>query len=177
MGDPEPTDIAVARNGRAQARKGRPLLSSRAFTACMADGWRCPRQRGRPWTFGALSASFNAARYRAATPGKPFQVAVQRGVRMYHDQTTRPLNDMRWEMLTLLAHGAFVTMIDKTAYDGWLDPVAYDRIGELLGEAPAMRDQSGQFDRMRASKMRRARSRRWRKNPFPIRYVMFGYCS
>jgi len=95
------------------------------------------------WAFGALSASFNAEWYRAATPGKPFQVAVQRGVRMYHDQTTRPLHDMRWEMFTLLAHGAFVTMIDKTAYDGWLDPVAYDRIGELLGEARAKRANFG----------------------------------
>jgi hypothetical protein len=95
------------------------------------------------WAFGALSASFNAAWYRAATPGKPFQIAVQRGVRMYHDQTTRPLNDMRWEMFTLLAHGAFVTMIDKTAYDGWLDPVAYDRIGELLDEARADRAHFG----------------------------------
>ena len=96
------------------------------------------------WAFGALTASFNAAWYRAATPGKPFQVAVQRGVRMYHDQTTRPLNDMRWEMFTLLAHGAFVTMIDKTAYDGWLDPVAYDRIGALLGEARRKRAHFGQ---------------------------------
>ena len=95
------------------------------------------------WAFGALSASFNAEWYRAATPGKPFQVAVQRGVRMYHDQTTRPLHDMRWEMSTLLAHGAFVTMIDKTAYDGRLDPVAYDRIGELLGEAREKRREFG----------------------------------
>lgn len=95
------------------------------------------------WAFGALTSSFNAAWYRAATPGKPFQVAVQRGVRMYHDQTTRPLQDMRWEMFTLLAHGAFVTMIDKTAYDGWLDPVAYGRIGELLHEARAKRAQFG----------------------------------
>jgi hypothetical protein len=95
------------------------------------------------WAFGALSASFNAEWYRAATPEKPFQVAIQRGVRMYHDQTTRPLNDMRWEMFTLLAHGAFVTMIDKTAYDGWLDPVAYDRIGALLGEARANRAHFG----------------------------------
>jgi hypothetical protein len=96
------------------------------------------------WAFGALSASFNAAWYHAATPGKPFQVAVQRGVRMYHDQTTRPLEDMRWEMFTLLAHGAFVTMIDKTAYDGWLDPVAYERIGLVLGEARKKREHFGQ---------------------------------
>jgi hypothetical protein len=96
------------------------------------------------WAFGALTASFNAEWYRAATPGKPFQVAIQRGVRMYHDQTTRPLNDMRWEMFTLLAHGAFVTMIDKTAYDGSLDPVAYARMGDLLGEARARRADFGQ---------------------------------
>lgn len=96
------------------------------------------------WAFGALTASFNAEWYRAATPGKPFQVAIQRGVRMYHDQTTRPLNDMRWETFTLLAHGAFVTMIDKTAYDGSLDPVAYGRIGALLSEARAKRAHFGQ---------------------------------
>jgi hypothetical protein len=95
------------------------------------------------WAFGALSASFNAEWYRAATPGKPFQVAIQRGVRMYHDQTTRPLHDMRWEMSTLLAHGAFVTMIDKTAYDGRLDPVAYERMGAVLGEARAKRSEFG----------------------------------
>ncbi len=113
------------------------------------------------WAFGALSASFNAAWYRAATPGKPFQVAVQRGVRMYHDQTTRPLNDMRWEMFTLLAHGAFVTMIDKTAYDGWLDPVAYDRIGQLLGEARAKRAQFGHQPVREVGIYFSARSRDW----------------
>ena len=91
------------------------------------------------WGFSALGVGLNAEFYRAATPGQPFQVAMQRGVRMYHDQTTRPLNDLRWELFTLLAHGAFVTMVDKTAYDGWLDPVAYRRIGEAFHEARAKR--------------------------------------
>ena len=77
--------------------------------------------------------------YRAATPGIPFQVAMRRGVRMYHDQTTRPLNDLRWELMTLLAHGSFVTVVDKTAYDGWLDSVAYRRIGAAFREAKAGR--------------------------------------
>ncbi len=96
------------------------------------------------WGFSALTVGLNAEFYRAAFPGHPFQVAIQRGVRMYHDQTTRPLNDMRWEMLTLLSHGAFVTMIDKTAYDGWLDPVAYERIGKALWEARSKRAHFGQ---------------------------------
>ncbi|MDG3006335.1 beta-galactosidase trimerization domain-containing protein [Paludisphaera mucosa] len=87
------------------------------------------------WGFSSLGVGLNAEFYRAATPGQPFQVAIQRGVRMYHDQTTRPLNDIRWELATLLAHGAFVTMVDKTGYDGGLDPVAYRRIGAAFREA------------------------------------------
>ncbi|MCL4176803.1 MAG: hypothetical protein KJ072_03525 [Verrucomicrobia bacterium] len=122
------------------------------------------------WAFGALTASFNAAWYRAATPGKPFQVAIQRGVRMYHDQTTRPLNDMRWEMFTLLAHGAFVTMIDKTAYDGWLDPVAYTRFGELLGEARAKRAQFGQTPVREVGIYFSARTRDWIGRDKPATY-------
>jgi hypothetical protein len=62
---------------------------------------------------------------------------------MYHDQTTRPLNDLRWELLTLLAHGAFVTVVDKTGFDGWLDPVAYERIGAAFKEAQAKREHFG----------------------------------
>ncbi|MBP7052901.1 MAG: beta-galactosidase trimerization domain-containing protein [Phycisphaerae bacterium] len=96
------------------------------------------------WGFSALTVGLNAEFYRAATPGLPVQVAIQRGVRMYHDQTTRPLNDIRWELLTLLAHGTFVTMVDKAGFDGWLDPVAYDRIGTAFKEAHAKREHFGQ---------------------------------
>ncbi len=96
------------------------------------------------WGFSALTVGLNAEFYRAATPGLPVQVAIQRGVRMYHDQTTRPLNDIRWELLTLLAHNAFVTMVDKTGFDGRLDWVAYDRIGAAFEEAHAKREHFGQ---------------------------------
>ena len=96
------------------------------------------------WGFSALGVGLNAQFYKAATPGHPVQVAMQRGVRMYHDQTTRPLHDLRWELLTLLAHGAFVTIVDKTAYDGWLDPVAYERFGQAFREVHAKRDHFGQ---------------------------------
>lgn len=91
------------------------------------------------WGFSALTVGLNAAFYRASAPGQRAQVAMQRGVRMYHDQTTRPLNDMRWELLTLLSHGAFATIVDKTAFDGWLDPVAYGRFQSLFEEVRAKR--------------------------------------
>ncbi len=87
------------------------------------------------WGFGALSGGMVAKFLSAALPGGRYQVAIQRGVRMYHDQTTRPLADMRWEVMSLLSHGAQVTMIDKTAFDGWLDPVFYDRIQTIFTEA------------------------------------------
>jgi hypothetical protein len=96
------------------------------------------------WGFSALGVGLNAEFYRAATPGRPFQIAMQRGVRMYHDQTTRPLADQRWELFNLLAHGAFVTMVDKTGFDGWLDPVAYERFGALFQEVKAKTRHFGQ---------------------------------
>ena len=43
------------------------------------------------WAFSALGVGLNAEFYRASTPHRAFQVAIQRGVRMYHDQTTRPV--------------------------------------------------------------------------------------
>ncbi len=95
------------------------------------------------WGFSALTVGLNAAFYRAAASPQRVQVAMQRGVRMYHDQTTRPLNDIRWELLTLLSHGAFVTMVDKTGFDGALDPVAYERTGAAFAEAQAKRPHFG----------------------------------
>lgn len=95
------------------------------------------------WGFSALTVGLNVQFYRAAVPDQRVQVAMQRGVRMYHDQTTRPLNDIRWELLTLLSHGAFVTMVDKTGFDGSLDPVAYERTGAAFAEAQAKRTHFG----------------------------------
>jgi hypothetical protein len=119
------------------------------------------------WGFSALTVGLNAQFYRSAFPGHPYQVAINRGVRIYHDQTTRPLNDMRWETLTLLSHGAFVTMIDKMAYDGGLDPVAYQRIGDLLREARAKREHFGQPPVREVGLYFSARTRDWvaRENP------------
>ncbi len=124
------------------------------------------------WGFSALGVGLNAEFYRASTPGKPFQVAIQRGVRMYHDQTTRPVNDMRWEALTLLAHGAFVTMIDKTAFDGSLDPVAYQRIGQVLGEAREKRSHFGQAPLYDIGLYFSSRTRDWIGREEPAKYFL-----
>jgi hypothetical protein len=106
----------------------------------------------------------------AATPGRPFQVAMQRGVRMYHDQTTRPLADLRWELLTLLAHGAFVTCVDKTAFDGGLDPVAYDRIGAAFADALARRAHFGHVPVAEVAIWFSARTRDWLGRDKPAGY-------
>jgi hypothetical protein len=122
------------------------------------------------WGFSALGVGLNAEFYRAATPGLPVQVAIQRGVRMYHDQTTRPLNDIRWELATLLAHGAFVTMVDKTGYDGRLDPVAYRRIGEAFRDAKALREHFGHRPVREVGLYFSTRSRDWYGRDKPSRY-------
>ena len=122
------------------------------------------------WGFSALTVGLNAAFYRAATPGRPVQVAMQRGVRMYHDQTTRPLNDLRWELFTLLAHGAFVTVVDKTGFDGGLDPVAYERFGAAFEEVQKKRAHFGQQPVAEVGIYFCHRSRDWLGRDQPARY-------
>jgi len=123
------------------------------------------------WAFGALAVGLNAEFYRAATPGVPVQVAMQRSVRMYHDQTTRPLNDIRWELFTLLAHGTFVTMIDKTAFDGWLDPVVYERTGSAFQEALRKREHFGQSPMAEVGLYYSSRSRDWLGRDKPMAWM------
>ena len=128
------------------------------------------------WGFSALSVGLTAEFLAAATPGRPYQIAMQRGVRMYHDQTTRPLNDLRWELLTLRAHNAQVTIVDKTAYDGWLDPVGYDRIGQTFRDAHS---RESDFDHPLLPEVGlyySARSRDWygRENPAKYQQAFFG---
>jgi hypothetical protein len=97
------------------------------------------------WGFSAATIGLNAEFYRAATPGLPVQVAISRDARVYHNQTVRPLADLRWELLTLLAHGSFVTVVDKLQFDGAADPVAYERIGQAFADALARRKHFGQL--------------------------------
>lgn len=124
------------------------------------------------WGFSALGVGLNARFYAAATPGLPFQVAMQRGVRMYHDQTTRPLNDLRWELFTLLAHGAFVTIVDKTAYDGGLDPVAYERFGAAFEEARAARADFGRPIHADVAIYYSSKTRDWYAKDAPRKYQL-----
>ncbi len=122
------------------------------------------------WGFSALGVGLNAQFYRAATPGRPFQVAMQRSVRMYHDQTTRPPNDIRWELFTLLSHGAFVTMVDKTAFDGRLDPIAYQRTLAAFKEARQKREHFGHTPVYEAGLYFSSHTRDWIGREEPGRY-------
>jgi hypothetical protein len=122
------------------------------------------------WGFSALTVGLNAEFYKAATPGLPFQIAMQRGVRMYHDQTTRPLNDIRWELLTLLSHGGFVTIVDKTAFNGWLDPLAYERFGAAFKEVHAKREHFGHQPVYEVGIYYSSRTRDWYGRDKPANY-------
>ena len=96
---------------------------------------------GGPVTYGLTAEFFRATCAAGGAGATPtFQVAMQHGLHMYHDQTTRPLNDLRRELFTLLSHGAMVTIVDKRACDGTPDPVAYEHITAAFAEAHRKRE-------------------------------------
>jgi hypothetical protein len=123
------------------------------------------------WGFSALAAGLTTEFVRAATPGRRYQVVMQRGARFYHDQTTRPTNDMRWEMFALLMHGAQVTIVDKTPFEGQIDPVAYGRMAEVFKEVNAKREHFGQPQVYDVGIMYSARSRDWYGREQPYKYM------
>lgn len=127
------------------------------------------------WGFSALNVGLTSRFLAATNPGAIFQVAMQRGVRMYHDQTTRPLNDIRWELFTLLSHGTRVTIVDKTAYDGWLDPVGYERVGQAFKEALAKREHFGQPVLAEVGLYYSARTRDWWAREDAAKYQLSFY--
>ncbi len=123
------------------------------------------------WGFSPLGAGLTAQFARAADPEAVYQVVMQRGVRMYHDQTTRPLNDLRWEMFALLANGAQVTIVDKTPFDGSLDQTAYARMGAVMREAQAKRAHFGQPLVQEVALYYSSRSRDWYGRETPSKYI------
>jgi hypothetical protein len=124
------------------------------------------------WGFSALTVGLNAEFYRAATPGNPFQIAISRDARCYHNQTVRPLADLRWELFTLLSHGGFVTVVDKLGFDGWLDPVCYERLGQVFREAQAKRPQFHGQAVARAGLFFSSRTRDWYGREKPADYFL-----
>lgn len=128
------------------------------------------------WGFSALGAGLTAQFTRATDPAAPYQVVMQRGVRMYHDQTVRPVNDMRWEMFALLANGAQVTIVDKAPFDGSIDPVAYARMGQVFAEARAKREHFGHASVQDVGLYYSCRTRDWygRENPSKYEQSFFG---
>lgn len=122
------------------------------------------------WGFGALGVSLTAEFLTAATPGLRYQVAISRHARIYHDNTCRPVNDLRWEVLTLLSHGSQVTVVDKTGYDGWLDPVAYARLGEVFTEARSKARFFGHSQLPEVGLYYSVRSRDWYGRETPSKY-------
>jgi hypothetical protein len=123
------------------------------------------------WGFGALPMGLNVEFYRAAVPHQRVQVAINRGVRIYHDQTTRPLNDLRYELFNLMAHGAFVTVVDKMGFDGSLDPLAYERLGQAFQEAQAKQEHWGKKPVFEVGLYYSSRSRDWTGREQPLRWM------
>lgn len=89
---------------------------------------------GLPWIFGHYNPSLLSLFIAGARLGGPIQIATSRSVYDYFDPTIRPVAEMKWEVLTYAAHGTQCTVVDKVNYDGTLDSLVYERLGQVFGE-------------------------------------------
>lgn len=95
---------------------------------------------GLPWAFGHSTPSLLALFMQGVRPGTPVQGVTSRFVYNYHDYTVRPQAETEWEVFTYRMHGAQCTIVDKSNYDGTLDPVAFERIGRVFDKAQRRAD-------------------------------------
>ncbi len=98
---------------------------------------------GLPFVFGHYNPGLLALLTRSARRDGCVQVATSRSVYDYHDFTVRPVPDLKWEVMTYLAHGAQCTVVDKANYDGTDDAVVYERLGAIFDEAQRKRELFG----------------------------------
>jgi len=126
---------------------------------------------GLPWIFGHNNVSLLPLFMAGARPRGPVQAVSSRGVWDYHDFTVRPAAEMKWEVLTYLAHGAQFTMVDKAYYDGALEPLAYERLGEVFSEARRKQEYFGHKPVPEVGLYYSSRSRDWFGREDPPQYM------
>jgi hypothetical protein len=125
---------------------------------------------GLPFIFGHTNPSLLALFMKGARPDGLVQGVTSRSVYDYHDFTVRPTADMKWEVMTYLAHGAQCTIVDKANYDGTLDRLVYDRIGEIFGEARSLSETFGHKPVAEVGLYYSSRSRDWFAREDPPKY-------
>ncbi len=131
---------------------------------------------GLPFVFGHTNPSFLALFMKGARGDGRTQGVTSVGVYDYHDFTLRPTAELKWEIFTYLAHGSLCTIVDKAYYEGALNPVAYERIGEVMEEALAKREYFGHRPLPEVAIYFSLRTRDWfgRENPSPYFSAVMG---
>ncbi len=126
---------------------------------------------GLPWVFGHNTPSMLSVFLNGARADRRTQVATSRGVYDYHDFTVKPAAEIEWEVMTYLSHGVQCTIVDKLYYDGALEPVAYDRIGQAFSKARKKRDLFGHSPVAEVGLYYSHRTRDWWGRNDPPKYM------
>jgi hypothetical protein len=126
---------------------------------------------GLPWIFGDDNPSLLSLFMAGARADGRIQGVTSRSVYNYHDFTVRTVPAMKWEVFTYLAHGAQCTIVEKANYDGTLDPVVFERIGEVFGEARQKREYFGHKPVQEVGLYYSARTRDWYARQDPPKYM------
>ena len=125
---------------------------------------------GLPFVFGHTNPSFLALFMKGARSDGRTQGVTSVGVYDYHDFTVRPTAELKWEVMTYLAHGALCTIVDKANYDGTFNPLVYERLGVVFGEALRQREFFGHKPIPEVGIYFSLRTRDWFGREEPIKY-------
>ncbi len=92
--------------------------------------------------FGPLYPGLDTRFITDLIPGRPVEVVSWRMNRIT-DYTTKPREQLRWELFSSLCLGARVMLIDQPFHTGWLDPSPYRELKRIFGEIEEKRPYLG----------------------------------
>lgn len=91
----------------------------------------------------------------------PYLATTSRYTRMINDHTVRPEADLKWELFTYFSHGGGVKIVDTPNFDGTINPLVYDRLGRIYGEAKEKQNLFGHPPEARVALYFSSKSRDW----------------
>jgi hypothetical protein len=92
-----------------------------------------------PAAFGVHYTTMEARFLKGLFPGRPAEIVTSRFGGLW-DYTIKPEAQLRWELCTALANGCKAMVVDQNLLDGTVDPLVYERVGEVFGEIERKRE-------------------------------------
>ena len=124
-----------------------------------------------PDFWGVLYPSLATRFIRGANYPRDYEVITNRFNRAW-DYTVKTVEQLKWEIFTILSNGGRAVVVDQPFHDGQIDDVVYERLNKVYGEVETKQDIFGGEPIKQVALYYSAKTRDWYAREHPSKYVL-----